>query len=146
MPLNHVLYMIKISLNYNDISIFCEPKNEYEKVLSSFTYSFNLDFNEFKEKGKCFRSCDDITEIYNILEIILQKEIKYNDMLSKKRLEILNDDKDSICLILEIPLITGKYETINFKFEKEEKDIKSHNAELKEYIKNVMENMKKIIK
>ena len=146
MPLNNILYMIKISLNYNDISIFCEPKNEYEKVLSSFTYSFNLDFNEFKEKGKCFRSCDDITEIYNILEIILQKEIKYNDMLSKKRLEILNDDKDSICLILEIPLITGKYETINFEFIKVEKDIKSHNAELKEYIKNVMENMKKIIK
>ena len=140
------MYIIEISLSYYDISICCEPKTEYEKVLSSFKYSFNLDYNKFKEKGKCFRTCDNITEIYNILENILQKEIKYNDMLCKKRLETSKDDKNSICLILEIPTLTGKYETINLEFKKEKKDLESHNEELKEYIKNIMENLKNIIK
>jgi len=141
------MYIIEISLNYDDnISICCEPKIEYEKVLSSFKYSSYLDYNKFKEKGKCFRTCDNINEIYSILENILQKEIKYNEMLCKKRLEILKDDKDSICLILEVPLITGKYETINFEFEKEEKDLNSHNEELKEYIKYIMAILENIIK
>jgi len=140
------MYIIEISLNYDNISIYCKPKTEYEKVLSSFKYYSYLDYNKFKEKGKCFRTCDNINEIYSILENILQKEIKYNEMICKKRLEILKDDKDSICLILEVPLIAGKYETINFEFKKEEKDLKSHNEELKAYIKNIMENLKKIIK
>ena len=45
---------------------------------------------------------------------------------------------DGIALILDIPLITGKCETIELEFSKKEKDLKLHIEELKDYIKKII--------
>ena len=70
------------------------------------------------------------------MELIFKNKFKINELYPKTKLEMLKND--GIALILDIPLITGKCETIVLEFSKKEKDLKLHIEELKNYIKKII--------
>ena len=118
------LYKITLSISKSSkILITCNTKDD---VLSLYEYSIELSFEEFYKLGKCFKQCNSIEEIYDLLknvmtEIEISSKNNYSlNLKSKIKLENLKDN--GLALILDIPLLTGNIEKIKIEFSTFKKD------------------------
>ena len=126
LPLNDESYLIKIRItDASKLSMNCCSK---EGFTSAYNYSIVVSYEEFCEMGKTFKLCDNIYEVFNTLKNIFE-EISFSsssikEMKSNARL--IQSDNDAICLLIKIPLISGKYEEIKITFKKAKKILKNN--------------------
>jgi hypothetical protein len=131
LPLNEENYLIKIRVtDASKLSMICSSK---EGFTSAYNYSIVVSYEEFCEMGKTFKLCDNIYEVFNTLKNIFE-EISFSstsikEMKSNARL--IQSDNDAICLLIKIPLISGKYEEIKITFKKAKKDIEEQFKKLR---------------
>ena len=131
LPLNEENYLIKIRVtDASKLSMNCSSK---EGFTSAYNYSIVVSYEEFCEMGKTFKLCDNIYEVFNTLKNIFE-EISFSsnsikEMKSNARL--IQSDNDAICLLIKIPLISGKYEEIKITFKKAKKDIEEQFKKLR---------------
>ena len=131
LPLNDENYLIKIRVtDASKLSMICSSK---EGFTSAYNYSIVVSYEEFCEMGKTFKLCDNIYEVFNTLKNIFE-EISFSstsikEMKSNARL--IQSDNDAICLLIKIPLISGKYEEIKITFKKAKKDIEEQFKKLR---------------
>ena len=145
LPLNEENYLIKIRVtDASKLSMNCSSK---EGFTSAYNYSIVVSYEEFCEMGKTFKLCDNIYEVFNTLKNIFE-EISFSstsikEMKSNARL--IQSDNDAICLLIKIPLISGKYEEIKITFKKAKKDIILFFIYLKKKINSDVKTIAKII-
>ena len=131
LPLNEENYLIKIRVtDASKLSMNCSSK---EGFTSAYNYSIVVSYEEFCEMGKTFKLCDNIYDVFNTLKNIFE-EISFSstsikEMKSNARL--IQSDNDAICLLIKIPLISGKYEEIKITFKKAKKDIEEQFKKLR---------------
>ena len=140
--LDKELFIVNIKKNKSSLFITCEPKDE---VVSIYNYSIDISYEEFLKLGKSFKLCDNIDEVFTLIKnIINQLKISTNGndydnsyiRNMKAYSEIKYFENDSIKLYFKIPLLNGKYEEIDIKFKKEQKDILGQLNKIKEkYLK-----------
>jgi len=129
LPYKNKMFSLFFTINESTISIICEPKDKEEQILSDFTYSLELNYEELKSKGKkSFYICENIKEIFRYLKELLNNK--------KASLKSSNNDNNSIILVVDVPLILDKFESIELNFNKKIKDKDQHIEELKNYIRN----------
>ena len=148
-------YNIKLKLIKAKINIMCTSTIDY---LSLYDYSLDISFQEFLNLGKCFKSCSNLEEIFNLLKNILKGirlSIIKNESISNKGTNIntvfsSDDDYESkyssvnlecqegktFKIILRIPLLSGNYEFITLELNKKEKNniIESYNKLRQKYL------------
>ena len=147
-------YNIKLKLIKAKINIMCTSTIDY---LSLYDYSLDISFQEFLNLGKCFKSCSNLEEIFNLLKNIL-KGIKLNiikdESFSNQETNIntglyypdYESNSSSVNLechegktfkiILKIPLLSGSTELISLELNKKEKNniIESYNKLRQKYL------------
>lgn len=147
-------YNIKLKLIKAKISIMCTSTIDY---LSLYDYSLDITFQEFLNLGKCFKSCSNLEEIFNLLKNILKGirlSIIKNESISNKGTNIntgfYSDDYENnsssvnlecqegktFKIILKIPLLSGSTELITLELNKKEKNniIESYNKLRQKYL------------
>ena len=147
-------YNIKLNLIKEKINIMCSSTIDY---LSLYDYSLDISFQEFLNLGKCFKSCSNLEEIFNLLKNILKGirlSIIKNEPISNKGTNIntgfYSDDYENnsssvnlecqegktFKIILRIPLLSGNYEFITLELNKKEKNniIESYNKLRQKYL------------
>ena len=148
-------YNIKLNLIKEKINIMCSSTIDY---LSLYDYSLDITFQEFLNLGKCFKSCSNLEEIFNLLKNILKGirlSIIKNESISNKGTNInivfsSDDDYESkyssvnlecqegktFKIILKIPLLSGSTELITLELNKKEKNniIESYNKLRQKYL------------
>ena len=147
-------YNIKLKLIKAKISIMCTSTIDY---LSLYDYSLDITFQEFLNLGKCFKSCSNLEEIFNLLKNILKGirlSIIKNESISNKGANtntgFFSDDYENnsssvnlecqegktFKIILKIPLLSGSTELITLELNKKEKNniIESYNKLRQKYL------------
>ena len=148
-------YNIKLNLIKAKINIICTSAIDY---LSLYDYSLDISFQEFLNLGKCFKSCSNLEEIFNLLKNILKGirlSIIKNESISNKGTNInpiffSDNDYESnyssvnlecqegktFKIILKIPLLSGSTELITLELNKKEKNniIESYNKLRQKYL------------
>ena len=147
-------YNIKLKLIKAKISIMCTSTIDY---LSLYDYSLDITFQEFLNLGKCFKSCSNLEEIFNLLKNILKGirlSIIKNESIINKGTNIntgfYSDDYENnsssvnlecqegktFKIILKIPLLSGSTELITLELNKKEKNniIESYNKLRQKYL------------
>ena len=139
------LYKINININESSkIVITCDLK---EEVLSLYSYSINLSFEEFDKLGKSFKHCNNLEDIFDFLKnIILGMELstKKSPLIVKSNISLKKLKDNGLAMILEIPLLTGKKEDIKIEFFKLKKDPMAQFEKLKGKYKCLRKNIYKI--
>jgi hypothetical protein len=125
--------------------------------LSLYDYSIDISFQEFLNLGKCFKSCSNLEEIFNLLKNILKGirlSIIKNESISNKGANtntgFFSDDYENnsssvnlecqegktFKIILKIPLLSGSTELITLELNKKEKNniIESYNKLRQKYL------------
>ena len=123
-------YNIRLKLIKAKINIMCTSTIDY---LSLYDYSLDITFQEFLNLGKCFKSCSNLEEIFNLLKNILKGirlSIIKNESISNKGANtntgFFSDDYENnsssvnlecqegktFKIILKIPLLSGSTELI----------------------------------
>jgi hypothetical protein len=122
------LYKIIIKIDENSfrgnyIDITC---NSIDENISLYYYSKQLYYDDFSRLGNSFKHCINLDEIFDLLKKILSDgtiKISFNNITeinSDYKLTMLNNG--DLTLILTMPLLTGKSEKIEIKFNKEQKN------------------------
>jgi hypothetical protein len=147
-------YNIKLKLIKAKINIMCTSTIDY---LSLYDYSLDISFQEFLNLGKCFKSCSNLEEIFNLLKNILKGirlSIIKNESISNKGANtntgFFSDDYENnsssvnlecqegktFKIILKIPLLSGSTELITLELNKKEKNniIESYNKLRQKYL------------
>jgi len=147
-------YNIKLKLIKAKINIMCTSTIDY---LSLYDYSIDISFQEFLNLGKCFKSCSNLEEIFNLLKNILKGirlSIIKNESISNKGANtntgFFSDDYENnsssvnlecqegktFKIILKIPLLSGSTELITLELNKKEKNniIESYNKLRQKYL------------
>ena len=147
-------YNIRLKLIKAKINIMCTSTIDY---LSLYDYSLDITFQEFLNLGKCFKSCSNLEEIFNLLKNILKGirlSIIKNESISNKGANtntgFFSDDYENnsssvnlecqegktFKIILRIPLLSGNYEFITLELNKKEKNniIESYNKLRQKYL------------
>ena len=147
-------YNIKLKLIKAKINIMCTSTIDY---LSLYDYSLDITFQEFLNLGKCFKSCSNLEEIFNLLKNILKGirlSIIKNESISNKGANtntgFFSDDYENnsssvnlecqegktFKIILKIPLLSGSTELITLELNKKEKNniIESYNKLRQKYL------------
>ena len=147
-------YNIRLKLIKAKINIMCTSTIDY---LSLYDYSLDISFQEFLNLGKCFKSCSNLEEIFNLLKNILKGirlSIIKNESISNKGANtntgFFSDDYENnsssvnlecqegktFKIILKIPLLSGSTELITLELNKKEKNniIESYNKLRQKYL------------
>lgn len=147
-------YNIRLKLIKAKINIMCTSTIDY---LSLYDYSLDITFQEFLNLGKCFKSCSNLEEIFNLLKNILKGirlSIIKNESISNKGANtntgFFSDDYENnsssvnlecqegktFKIILKIPLLSGSTELITLELNKKEKNniIESYNKLRQKYL------------
>ena len=78
-------YIFKLRLDEDSIHFYLKEKNVY----APFSYENSFTFNDFCEKHKAFKACDDLGEIFKHLETLHEKNrIEIMDYATKQELMI----------------------------------------------------------
>ena len=112
-------YEINLSLKHDKLIITCNSDVEF---LSIYSYSKEINLDDFKNLSNSFKSCENIGQCFNTFKNVLKGitlKINNNDYISK--FEVKFSDDDSLTIILTIPLINGEYENIEINFDKKKK-------------------------
>ena len=121
--LNEKEFIIKFKINESEkILIECDLKEEF---LSLYYHSIELSLEDFHKLGKSFKLCDNINEIFNLLDNIIKSiQLSFNDNNNKIESKVslgyrsMDINNDCINLYLNIPLLNGKFENIVIQFQK----------------------------
>ena len=148
--LDNEKYIITVKETESKIILECIPDDEFTSL---FDYTIDLSLENFYNLGKSFKQCDNLDEIYNLIQnIMLQQNLPQinlnspvnssnnlnmnvaptpssNLMSPSIKLESMNND--SFALLFKIPLFSGKYEDIRIEFLKHEKNIYKQYEKLK---------------
>ena len=148
--LDNEKFIIVVKETKSKIILECIPDDEFTSL---FDYSIDLSLENFYNLGKSFKQCDNLDEIYNLIQnIMLQQNLPQinlntpvnnsnnlnmnvaptpssNLMSPSVKLESMNND--SFALLFKIPLFSGKYEDIRIEFLKNEKNIYKQYEKLK---------------
>ena len=148
--LNNEKFIITVKETESKIILECIPDDEFTSL---FDYTIDLSLENFYSLGKSFKQCDNLDEIYNLIQnIMLQQNLPQinlnapvnnsnnlnmnvaptpssNLMSPSIKLESMNND--SFALLFKIPLYSGKYEDIRIEFLKNEKNIYNQYEKLK---------------
>ena len=154
LKLEGMQYNIKLKLIKAKINIMCTSTIDY---LSLYDYSLDISFQEFQNLGKCFKSCSNLEEIFNLLKNIL-KGIKLSiirdESISNKETNLYAEyysfdyennfssvnleckEGKTFKIILKIPLLSGNTELISLELNKKEKNniIESYNKLRQKYL------------
>ena len=134
--LKGVCYNLILKLTKSKIIITCNSVNDYISLYDNYA---EISYSEFLNLGKCFKSCSDLEEIFNLLKNVL-KGIKLS-IIKDKFLETFffdcnsesktssikftatDGEEKSLGLYLTIPLLSGIDEKICIEFKQKEKNI-----------------------
>ena len=134
--LKGVCYNLILKLTKSKIIITCNSVNDYISIYDNYA---EISYSEFLNLGKCFKSCSDLEEIFNLLKNVL-KGIKlsiikdkfletfffdYNSESKTSSIKFTTTDGEekSLGLYLTIPLLSGIDEKICIEFKQKEKNI-----------------------
>ena len=136
--LKGALYNLKLKLTKTKIII---TLNSLPDCISLYDNYAEISYSEFLNLGKCFKSCTDLEEIFNLLKNVLKgiklsiiKDIfledqtsfldKYCDSkTSSINFTVCDGEEKPLRLHLTIPLLSGIDETICIEFKQKEKNI-----------------------
>ena len=148
--LDNEKFIIVVKETKSKIILECIPDDEFTSL---FDYSIDLSLENVYNLGKSFKQCDNLDEIYNLIQnIMLHQNLPQinlntpvnnsnnlnmnvaptpssNLMSPSVKLESMNND--SFALLFKIPLFSGKYEDIRIEFLKHEKNIYKQYEKLK---------------
>ena len=114
--------------------------NLKDNAISLYDCSIELSLEEFYKKGRAFKQCNNIDEIYillkNVLEGIFISDISYNSKEIKSSSSIEVND-NILYLVLEIPLLIKQKEIIEFQFIGVKKDVNNQFEILKNKYKSL---------
>ena len=98
-----------------------------------YDYSKELGYSDFSYLGYSFKQCKNLDEIFDLLKNIINHKIEVllNDKELKSNYETKMLNNGELSLVLTIPLIIWKNETIEIKFYKKQKDQVSKLEKLK---------------
>ena len=134
--LKGVCYNLILKLAKSKIIITCNSVHDYISLYDNYA---EISYSEFLNLGKCFKSCSDLEEIFNLLKNVL-KGIKLS-IIKDKFLETFffdcnsesktssikftatDGEEKSLGLYLTIPLLSGIDEKICIEFKQKEKNI-----------------------
>ena len=112
-------YEINLSLKHDKLIITCNSDVEF---LSIYSYSKEINLDDFKNLSNSFKSCENIGQCFNTFKNVLKGitlKINNNNYISK--FEVKFSDDDSLTIILKIPLINEEYENVEINFDKKKK-------------------------
>lgn len=126
--------------SYSFIYITC---NSIDENISLYDYSKELGFDDFGYLGYSFKQCKNLDEIFDLLKNIINHKIEVllNDKELKSNYEMKMLNNGDLSLVLTIPLIIGKNETIEIKFYKKQKDPVSQFEKLKKKYKSLRQKI-----
>ena len=109
-----------------------------------YDYSKELGYSDFSYLGYSFKQCKNLDEIFDLLKNIINHKIEVllNDKELKSNYETKMLNNGELSLVLTIPLIIWKNETIEIKFYKKQKDPVSQFEKLKKkYYKSLRQKI-----
>ena len=129
--LKGVGYKLKFKLTKSKIIITCNSVNDYISLYDNYA---EISYSEFLNLGRCFKSCKDLEEIFNLLKNALGgiklsfiRGIFFDDNSESETSSIkftaTDGEEKSLKLLLTIPLLSGAKEIICIEFQQKEKNI-----------------------
>ena len=136
--LNGVCYNLILKLAKSKIIITCNSVNDYISLYDNYA---EISYSEFLNLGKCFKSCSDLEEIFNLLKNVLkgiklsiikdnylEHQTSFFDNNSESKTSSIkftttDGEEKSLGLYLTIPLLSGIDEKICIEFKQKEKNI-----------------------
>ena len=129
--LKGVCYELKLKLTKSKIIITCNSVNDYISLYDNYA---EISYSEFLNLGRCFKSCKDLEEIFNLLKNVLQgiklspirgmfSDDNSESKISSIKFTATDGEEKSLKLLLTIPLLSGTKEIICIEFQQKEKNI-----------------------
>ena len=133
-------YLVKFGEN-NNKKIFFQAYQEDH--VSNYYYQSEYSIDDFQNKSKGFKSCDNVNEILETMR----------EIFSSKKASIKNEkEKKNIIIILKISLLGGKEQEIKLNLDQKSSDMNEINIELCtklnlmekkiKYLENIISNQK----